>query len=80
MYKQGFAINKNYIVGMEESAHSQSLKRTALQVQMHQNSRFFACFKNIPTLSSKNYFMNSRTEVEVFSWDTNIGKRKPCNT
>lgn len=45
MYKQGFAINKNYIVGMEESAHSQSLKRTALQVQMHQNSRFFACFK-----------------------------------
>lgn len=41
MYKQGFAVNKNYIVGKKERPTSQGLISTAPQLQTYWNAKHF---------------------------------------
>lgn len=72
---KGFAI-KNYIVGKSEN-YCISVKK------IHQNSRLKKI--NISeytqdTLQELFYrLINSRRAVEVFSWDTNMGRGRPLN-
>ena len=56
MYKQAFTINKNYIVGMEECAHCQSLLNNCTSGANASKFLVFPCYKNYLNILTPSIF------------------------